>query len=155
MATVPTKYGLFMEHVYLQPGVPDGLANTSRSQGEGGDTAPPPEDEGPKDRDHGLNMKATIGKMGKVSIDLGKFIVFLKLTHLAFDNLQGNDATFDKFVYEADPYVDPVRRRLQAVAESRKKNVTEMPFKTISPMVGYAGHGATDSRPHVHSAMYI
>lgn len=87
----------------MKPGLPPGLASSD------GGTAPAAEEEaGPQDREHGLNMKATVARKGKL-----------------------NDATFGKFIslYEGDKYVDPLKARLQSEAEKRKRNVTDKPFK--------------------------
>lgn len=57
-----TKYGMFIDHAYLKPGVPDGLSSSSKEEGGAA------EEHGPVDRDHGLNMKCTVGKKGKVGV---------------------------------------------------------------------------------------
>jgi hypothetical protein len=57
-----TKYGMFLEHTYLRPGVPELGSKTSS---DGGAKQQDPE-AGPKDREHGLNMKAPVAKTGKV-----------------------------------------------------------------------------------------
>ncbi|GFH15210.1 uncharacterized protein HaLaN_11399, partial [Haematococcus lacustris] len=100
--TVPNKYGMLMDHTYLDPRPKPGSAELRKgSTGE------------PTDRDHGLNMKATIGRSGKL-----------------------NDGTFTKFIplLDGDPYEDPLKTKLKADAEKKKKNLTEVPFKTASPM---------------------
>lgn len=57
-----TKYGMFLEHTYLKPGLPPVATAESAEAGK------TDEDAGPKDRDHGLNLKATAPKTGKVSL---------------------------------------------------------------------------------------
>ncbi len=58
-----TKYGMFKEHVYLKPGgVPVGLESTT------GTAEGAPAEGHPEERDGGLNMKVTVGKSGKVSV---------------------------------------------------------------------------------------
>ncbi|PNH11892.1 hypothetical protein TSOC_001211 [Tetrabaena socialis] len=110
-----TKYGMFKEHVYLTPAdPPPGGESTVEASGggqgsftaSGGATVAEP-------RDHGLNFKATVGRVGK-----------------------GNDASFGAFksLYQGDKYVDPSRRALQAQNELRKKQVGPAPFKAASPM---------------------
>ena len=50
--------------------------------------------------------------------------------------MQLNDATFTKFLglSEGDRFIDPQRRRLMALKEKKKANVTEAPFRAASPM---------------------
>jgi hypothetical protein len=57
-----TKYGMFLEHTYLRPGVPD----LGKASSDGGAAKQQDPEEGPKDREHGLNMKAPVAKTGKV-----------------------------------------------------------------------------------------
>eukprot|EP00201_Polytomella_parva_P009105 CAMPEP_0175063090 /NCGR_PEP_ID=MMETSP0052_2-20121109/14546_1 /TAXON_ID=51329 ORGANISM="Polytomella parva, Strain SAG 63-3" /NCGR_SAMPLE_ID=MMETSP0052_2 /ASSEMBLY_ACC=CAM_ASM_000194 /LENGTH=319 /DNA_ID=CAMNT_0016329215 /DNA_START=140 /DNA_END=1096 /DNA_ORIENTATION=+ len=71
-------------------------------------------------RNTGLNFKSTIGRTGKL-----------------------NDGTFDKFkaLYEGDRYIDPSKRDRIAQNETKKNNVTETPFKAVSPMKLSSGTG--------------
>ncbi len=54
-----TKYGFFMEAAYLRPGGEPGAAQ-SEEAAQGG------EEQAAADRDHGLNLKVTAGRSGKV-----------------------------------------------------------------------------------------
>ncbi|KAG2495287.1 hypothetical protein HYH03_006560 [Edaphochlamys debaryana] len=116
-SAVPTKYGMFMEHVYLKPGnpPPPGMEPVEGAPGEGsaGRTASPSAEIGTAQRDQGLNFKATVGRTGK-----------------------NNDATFEPFksLHQGDRFVDPSRRRLQQQNEARAKQVAPAPFKAASPM---------------------
>ncbi|GLC37426.1 hypothetical protein PLESTB_001587300 [Pleodorina starrii] len=107
-----SKYGMFKEHIYLTPSDPppaEGSGSASGSRKASRSNSPV----GTAQRDHGLNFKATVGRVGK-----------------------GNDATFEAFkgLYNGDKYIDPGRRRLLEDGAQRKQQVAPAPFKAASPM---------------------
>ncbi|GFR42114.1 hypothetical protein Agub_g2957 [Astrephomene gubernaculifera] len=109
-----TKYGMFMEHAYLTPSPPPvGGEEASEKGGSPKGSRPSSPDVGTQLRDHGLNFKATIGRIGK-----------------------NNDATFETFksLHIGDKYLDPSRRHLQEQNLQRKQQVVPAPFKAASPM---------------------
>lgn len=67
--------------------------------------------------------------------------LLLRLRFVPF--AQGNDAMFGKFIslHQGDKFVDPKRAELLAKAESKKKNVSEAPFRAASPMKRSAAPG--------------
>ncbi|KAJ9522631.1 hypothetical protein QJQ45_019712 [Haematococcus lacustris] len=156
--TVPNKYGMLMDHTYLDPRPKPGSAELRKgSTGE------------PTDRDHGLNMKATIGRSGKVRLQLHHQLTWHEQGHrhpldaltVLSGVLQLNDGTFTKFIplLDGDPYEDPLKTKLKADAEKKKKNLTEVPFKTASPMKQSACpgdfYGTNEKVPYIAGHMEV